>query len=366
MNQLSVIVSPVDDCNLACRYCIEPHQRTGTIMELNTVHKIMEMVSKYATSMGKTTRFIWHGGEPLLACQNIFDFITQYSKKLSDSGHKISHAVQTNGTQFSLDRADFFAKHGFDISFSLDGPKRYNDLTRVYLNEGSSFNDAYEGIITNINVTGSANAICVISAANIAAILEIDDFFQNNNISIQYNPFYHLPGKSCDLQITPNQYADAIIMLFRKWFKSNKTDSIGTNSTALDYTLSCLYSIPISCTFKLNCQLDDFYAIDAQGNVVPCSRFFSNSDYIYGNINFVEDFSKIASSKKRAELQMRHLEIRECNDCSYQNICNSGCMHQALMGYGSIYNKDPFCLAYKRIFSYVSNSISTSLEKAKV
>lgn len=363
--QVTVIISPVDDCNLACRYCVDPRTRTGVQMSLATLESCITKVAEYSKSHGKPTRFIWHGGEPLLAGRDFYQNVVELSTWLKRKGYVISHSMQTNATLLTPENADFFVNHKFAISFSLDGPRHLNDLTRCYPNGESTFSDAIKGIQAYKDLTGSANVICVLTSANISMVEEIFEFFKEHGIAIQFNPWYEVPGAATNLRLNPKQYAAAIIKLYDVWFNEINPDYVGLDITSHELFCMCLCREPISCWFRENCQLGEIYGIDPSGNVLPCSRFYGTQKFIFGNIDTIHSFDEIASSPRRVELQQRHIRVQGCDECSYHSICNSGCMQHAYAQYGSVDYKDPLCSAYHEIFSHVSYSIQSAFDRAK-
>ena len=66
---LSVIMKPTLNCNAHCRHCYHrPDERSDMVMDLKTVDRVTRLVRKEYDS----ARYIWNGGEPLLAGEKFY------------------------------------------------------------------------------------------------------------------------------------------------------------------------------------------------------------------------------------------------------------------------------------------------------
>ncbi len=362
---VTVIISPVDDCNMACRYCIHPKQRTGSRMSLETLENSIIKVSEYSHRIGRSAKFIWHGGEPLLATIDFYKAVVELTTNLEKKGYAIKHAMQSNATLLTWTDAEFFVKNGFHLSFSLDGPINLNDKTRVYPDGKSTFNDALKGILAYKAISGHVSTICVLSAGNIKNIDELYEFYKLQGLFSQFNPWFYTPGSLIELKINPLQYREAIIKLFRLWFFEEDQQSWGENNTMEEYLNMCLRGVSTSCIFRENCQSDEFYSIDSFGMIGPCSRFFGNPEFHFGNINKIKLFDEIVTSNKRRMLQGRNKVLTDCKRCDIHLTCNSGCMHHSYSQFGTVFRKDPLCSAYQAIFTDIKKMTNDALAQAQ-
>ena len=61
---VTVIVKPTLDCDLHCRHCYHPiTERSDALLDMETFERTVRMVKEGF----EYSRYIWHGGEPLLA-----------------------------------------------------------------------------------------------------------------------------------------------------------------------------------------------------------------------------------------------------------------------------------------------------------
>jgi uncharacterized protein len=86
----------------------------------------------------------FYGGEPLLEFSLIKKCVEYANKQVE--GKKTRFSVTTNGTLLTDQVVDFFKKHDFILSISLDGSKEEHDASRKYVSGEGTF----DTIIKNI------------------------------------------------------------------------------------------------------------------------------------------------------------------------------------------------------------------------
>ena len=116
----AVYFNPTERCNLDCGYCYLPREarRTGKDMEPARVLTALARLKDFFVGTlpeGARPQLVFHGSEPLLAREAIFQGIEQY-------GDYFRFGVQTNATLLDQEAKDFLVAHGVGIGLSLDGP----------------------------------------------------------------------------------------------------------------------------------------------------------------------------------------------------------------------------------------------------
>src|SRR3989344_8315205 len=126
---LTVIIKPTRDCNLRCKYC-SVGDPDSTYMSEEIARESIEKIAKRYP--GSNTKFIWHGGEPLLPGLEFYRRIIKIEEPLRQEGYVISNIIQTNGSLINQEWAYFFKQHNFGVGSSIDGPEEINNRTRVF------------------------------------------------------------------------------------------------------------------------------------------------------------------------------------------------------------------------------------------
>jgi uncharacterized protein len=361
-NSLTVIVKPTNSCNLACKYCYADSEDDQPVMDDNTLENT---ITKIVKQQGKETviNFLWHGGEPLLMGLDFYTKVVEIEKELRDEGYAIKNSMQTNGTLLTEKTLDFLLSEKFNIGVSLDGPKEINDLTRVYPDGSSSFNQTISALHLLKEKRGSAGVVAVINSTNVHQIDKLYDFFQREGISFKPNPLLNMgrAGNNNYLEITPGEYATSMLQIFNNTLMDSEQS---VNIPILNDTMNeLLFNNSYSCNHSVNCQ-ENFIAINASGDVFPCGRFdHNNLEFKYGNIN-TDTFEEILQHPMRQKILHERRDLEECQPCDYKSLCNSGCMHMALLTTGDIFQKDGHCNEYIQLYSSIRERLISELAEA--
>lgn len=356
---LSIIAKPTHNCNLRCKYC---YMHTD-IEEGFMSEKTLENMITKALAIHDVVHFIWHGGEPLLVPLDFYrraiEIQSSYPQK------KVTNGFQTNGTLVTDKIIEFCEKYNFNLGFSLDGPRDINNKTRYFRNGRSSFMRTLNGIKKAKEKKLGEGIIVVINKLNIENLLEIYEFANREGLNLKLNPLVksgratnHYP----DLGILPHEYGQALVAIFDRWYNEN-TSTIKIDP--FDELIGNLLTRrPWGCNYSTSCQTS-FISISPQGEIYPCGRFEGISEFKLGNINY-DVLADVLNSAKRRKLAERASRIESCKKCDYNNICNSGCMHNAYMQRGNIDDKDYYCASYKILFTHIKKVIDIELAKAEV
>ena len=146
-NQLIFITT--ENCNLRCKYCIYSDSYNA-IRKHNDSHNLTWEVAQKAidifleSSAESSYRYIsFYGGEALMNYEIIKKIVSYVNEKTSN----MHFAISTNLTLMTNDIADFFIKHRFRITVSLDGPDYIHDTYRLSINAKPT----HDIVIKNLN-----------------------------------------------------------------------------------------------------------------------------------------------------------------------------------------------------------------------
>jgi uncharacterized protein len=304
-----------ETCNLACTYCFfhsGTFDRTGgRMLSLETLIDTYHKLKAHSKSGLKSLGF--YGGEPLMNFEVIRDFV-EYVEKESD--HKISFGVITNGTLITNEMVDFFNKHKFYVSISLDGTKKYNDKCRIAKNGKSSF----DMVMETLKLLKDKQFL--LSSQSTLA----NDFFRDYKKGTveEYFSTYYNAGFDNIIPVTAD-------------LKDGYTDQEYENMKAffedvVDYSIDCLldenrkYQPPVfiakmisnlaSKRYEGECQAGrKFVFVTVTGDIYPCQMHYMCD---------VEKMSCGNEIRKKETMTSRY-DIEECRDCYCKNICAMWC-----------------------------------------
>lgn len=136
-------------CNINCTYCYEynlsdqswkskpPRMARETLCQ--TIYRMKEHIVEHKI---KKITVVFHGGEPLLAGKDFFEFAVPYINSELQELCSIAFAMQTNGILIDNSWIALFKSLKVNIGLSIDGYKELNDKYRLDLKGRST----YEGV----------------------------------------------------------------------------------------------------------------------------------------------------------------------------------------------------------------------------
>jgi uncharacterized protein len=329
-------------------------------MQLKTFEELCKKLS--ANAKYDSFYFVWHGGEPLLLG---IDFYNKCIKIQETYFEKKSffNTFQTNCTLIDSEWISWFKERNIKISASLDGNKEVHDINRIKNGKGT-FDEIFQIIQILKQNNLLSGVVAVLSKTNINHINEIIEFFAKNEISPRLNPILpseRVLNKSKDLNITPDEYADALIQCFDIWFNNKLLCGKKISIEPLEEIIYNFFNSeePNLCAFSKNCS-EHFIAMNSIGDLYNCGAFCDISKFkianIYDNISWEEIFNK------KAELLKWNIQVKDdCCNCKWLRICNRGCPNISYLYDGVIKDKDPYCKAYKKIFEYLYNHVKMEI-----
>jgi uncharacterized protein len=101
-----------------------------------------------------------------------------------------------------------------------------------------------------------------------------------------------------------------------------------------------------------------FFAVTANGDMIPCGEFIRLREFYSGNI-FETSIKKAIFSSGFKRIRQRSVEkIAECDICLYRNICGAPCPAEAYSLSKNVNTKSPYCEFYKEIIRYAFKLIA--------
>lgn len=351
---ITCIMKITDDCNLNCKYCYDHNIRSRKKeMSFDILEKSIDEI---ASLVDKKVTLIWHGGEPLLREKNFFEKVVELQEKYDI---EFKNNVQTNATILSDEYLEFFKKNNFELSISVDGPRFLNNKTRMFENGEGCFEEIKNNLnkLKNFEFT-DIGGILILNKYNISHLSKIYEFAMNHHLSLKVNPLTPIGDieKNLELFIEPKDYGKALTKLFDIWYYDEDSE-LRTIDTLEKYLRMLVSNEPVECRFNKTCQ-QNFFAINTQGDVLPCSRFDGEEKFVFGNI-MENHLDNILNDELRNELSKRFLRLPDkCKECKYFEICHGGCMHDSFSAYQDVFKEDPYCEANKMIYNHISECIS--------
>ena len=141
-------------CNLKCSYCFaEAYMGSHSENRVMSPATACAAIEQVFNSIPHVSEILFFGGEPLIGFPAIKEAV-QASEKYCTAHQARSPAftITTNGTLISQEVIDFFQRHNFSVTISLDGPPHINDQQRRF----PSGKGTYDIVKKNIDLLRSA------------------------------------------------------------------------------------------------------------------------------------------------------------------------------------------------------------------
>ena len=318
----AVLLKPVGDhCNLFCTYCYEgvgadrfSHGRMSEAILTRTIDTALRQAQG-------PIEFIWHGGEPLLAGIEFFERAMELQRLSKNRTHAVFNSLQTNGLMLDEHWLRFLSQHSFSIGISVDGPQDVHDQYRV----DSQRRGTHMRVCEAIQKVRSANLpfgiITVLHPELVCRAPEYLAFVLDQGIRyIDIHPRYGMLG-AANPPLASRDFAAFCIALFDAWLESGIED-LRINLFD-DFLRGYFFGEPETCYFAGTCS--SIVAVEANGDVVPCTRPFDRQLHTFGRIG-VASLEKVIQGPLASRFRRWDLESQStAEQCPWHYLCHNGC-----------------------------------------
>lgn len=330
-------------CNMACEYC---YYLEKAALYKQTSHPVMDdrlletFIQQYIEAQTQNeVLFIWHGGETLMRPLSFYQRVMELEQRYAGGRH-IDNSIQTNATLLDDKWCEFFARNGWLVGVSIDGPQALHDRYRRMRNGGPSFAKVMRGIGL-LNKHGVQwNALAVVNRLNADYPLEFYHFFKEIQCRyIQFTPVVericpHTDGRLlasvtekgesglADFSVTPAQWGQFLCTLFDEWVRKD----VGTYYIQLfDAVLAnWIGAEPGLCSLAKTCGRAG--AIEWNGDVYSCDHFVF-PEYKLGNMTEVPLCELMYSDRQQRFGEAKQAALPgKCRRCPYLFACNGECL----------------------------------------
>ena len=348
---MHIMIIPTMGCPANCSYCWSS-ETTSLVMTKETMDDIVEWLEDFKK---EPVIFTFHGGEPLLAGYDFYEYaLEKISTRLDDLYP--AYAIQTNLWLMDDKLASLFKKYEVPIGSSLDGPKELNDLQR-----GVGY---YDKTLAGYEIAKKHGLRCSFISTftnySIKYKEEIFNFFKDNGFNMKIHPA--LPSikshKSDNFALEPEDYGELLLYLLDKYL--DLADEIELKN--IDHLCKAVFmKTGFVCTY-VDC-MDSTFAIGPDGSIYPCYRFVDMPDYVIGRVSDKPSYEELMDSRAEKLLhEFKDFVDTDCADCKHIKYCRGGCPYNALvMSNHEVNQVDPHCTAYKMIFDKINELMDEQL-----
>jgi len=363
--EFQVFVKPIGSlCNLDCHYCYylkkEHLYPEGETFQMP--NEILEdyIVQHIDASPETVIRFSWHGGEPTVLGLDYFREVVELQRKHQPPDRRIANGIQTNGTLLDEDWGRFFAREGFAVGLSLDGPQEMHDRYRVTKDQKPTHEQTMRGYELLQKHGVYTDILCVVNAHNVRFPLQVYRFFKQINARYitflpMVEPQPEAEGGVSPISVPAEAWGAFLCTVFDEW----RDKDIGRVKVQIfeEATRTAFNQEHSLCIFRPTC--GDIPVVEHNGDFYSCDHFV-DVEHRLGNIEETPLVELLESPAQRAfgEAKLETLP-RYCRECRVRAMCNGGCpKNRFLMTPDGEPGLNYLCAGYKRFFTHCQPFVS--------
>ena len=344
----AVYFNPTERCNLDCGYCYLPREarRTGRDMEPARVLEALSLLQEFfkkTLPAGARPQLVFHGSEPLLAKDAVFQGIAQY-------GDYFRFGVQTNTVLLDKNARDFLMAQGAGIGISLDGhTAEIADRSRRTWGGRGVFAETVKAL-EDLHDYPGLNVITTVTKENVRHLPELVEFFhQRGTGNVLLNPVRgtQAGGRSLmpDQEELAHFFFQALDRSYELYERTGRKLVVGNFA-------NLLLGLAAPGARRLMCDLSPcgggrcFFAVGAAGEVAPCSEFLGLPEFHGGNL-FETPVTELLATPAFKQVTGRAVEqLDPCNRCAVRHFCGAPCPAEVYAINGRLQAPAPNCDFY--------------------
>ncbi len=288
-----------DNCNLDCRYCYERTKKNTIVSSEGLKELIAFIAQNYKRDMNKPVSIVTHGGEPLLAYEQLKYFIEELNRKVPS----VRYIITTNATLLDKEKIKFLAENYTSISVSVDGTQKAHDLNRIFKSGKGSYDEAIYWAKEMLKVRADTKARLTVTPNNVQylydGVKELRELGFSNIIPVpdEFN-------QSWTVESINELYKQGMKII--DYCTGIKNLNIGFVQDALIRVKNAVCDGGI-----------DTMSIESNGDIYPCVVAVGHPEFKIGNIAEGIDMQRLEELQTEARQR-----IDECAGCSRYDYCN--------------------------------------------
>ena len=344
-----VVVNITTNCNLRCKYCFANcGDFDGEDMSIDVMESIIKNMLEMPVNL---VTFEFQGGEASLNYDGMKKFIEIAEvEKLKHPDKEVKYRTEINCVDISDEFIQLLKTYNISTGFSLDGPKKCNDMYRIDTEGKGTYDRVMAGVRrlqnAGIDIDGS---VCTIGQHNVRYPKEIMKLFNDLQISFKPRPINVL-GREIKNNLTtaPGEWAQCYSEMYKM------KDEVDIDNFSIHIFEENVFT-PIRDYICLRYPCGaarEIVSVNPDGTIYPCDGFKGEKLFIMGNI-LEESLFDMLKKPEIVKLRSRTAkDINQCSTCLFRGMCCS-CCYSAYGKFGDIYREDPHCLDKRKIYLFL-------------
>jgi uncharacterized protein len=326
LHALSLAVA--QKCNLGCTYCYAGQGTFGGPAKNMAIQTAYDAVNALilGAEVGSRLNLSFLGGEPLVN-RAVLRAATEHASKLAaENGVRITFSITTNGTLLTEDDADFFDRHGFAVTISLDGLRADHDRQRPFKGGGGSFDRIIERArpLLRRQTRMQVSVRATVTPGDLHLRESLDFFLGMGFHTVGFSPVLRSPtGREEFTSQDLSELLDAMVDCGAEFERR----VVRGERYAFANMVNAMHEIHRGSHRPYPCGAGAGYlGVSADGELAACHRFVGDEEGKMGNL--VDGINRQSQNRWLAE---RHVHAQSaCNDCWARYLCSGGCHHEVI------------------------------------
>ncbi len=315
-------------CNLGCTYCYAQEGDFGGTarnMPLEIARQSVQRLFEEAAP-GERVQLAFLGGEPLVN-RPVLREATHHAVALGrEAGVDVGFSITTNGTLLTSEDGEFFERHGFAVTVSLDGVAEAHDRLRPFKDGRGSFEHILRRVrpLLKMQKRMQVSARVTVTPRNLLLRPALDGLIELGFHSVGFSPMLSSPS-GCG-QMQPEDLQAMLRQMIDCANECERRTAAGERYPFANL-LTALQEIHRGTHRPYPCGAGGGYlGVSAQGDLFACHRFVDDQSGAMGNLR--EGLDRHSQAQWLAR---RHVHRQEpCRSCWARYLCGGGCHHEVI------------------------------------
>ena len=324
----SLSLAVAQKCNLSCTYCYAQEGSFGSEpkqMSREAAQQALDFLFSGAEP-GQKVMLAFMGGEPMLNRALVRECVEYASKLAETAAVNVEFSITTNGTLLVPDDAEFFEKHGFSVTVSLDGIEDKHDRLRPFRGGQGSYKQIIAKVHPFLTMQRrmQVSARVTVTPENLSLRETMDALLKLGFHSVGFSPMLHAPSARGEMA------ADELGEMLRQMTEcGNEFERRLINGQRYPFSnvVTALQQIHKGTHRPYPCGAGAGYlGVSAEGKLYACHRFVAEEEAEFGDV-----WNGVDRDIQRQWLHQRHVHRQEpCSKCWARYLCGGGCHHEAI------------------------------------
>jgi uncharacterized protein len=315
-------------CNLGCSYCYAQEGQFGGEARAMPLAVARAAVERLVTGCppGGRVQVSFLGGEPLLARAVVRDAAEHAARLGRARGVRVGLSITTNGTLVTPDDGEFFERHGFAVTVSLDGVGAAHDRQRPFRGGRGSLAQVLANVLPLLGRQRrmQVSARVTVTPQNLELRRTLDAFIALGFHSVGFSPTLSSPTGRGEMGGDDLRQMLAQMVECGREFERRVT--AGRRYPFLNL-VTALRELHRGTHRPYPCGAGGgYFGVSADGELSACHRFVGDAAGAMGDLA-----SGVDPERQARWLTERHVHRQEpCRSCWARYLCGGGCHHEVL------------------------------------